>query len=155
MHAGPRAGYRSGSPTLPSSASGTGRQRAANRAAAPPRRRRRKTAWGRAWARAWAHDEGKAKFARFAIAFSLFLALLAAALLVGGNVVVDPLLQSVAAAREAKRAGDIVVSLPDRAFCQHLSFDNTTAELTAGDVEPCPGDLASRHAQTGFAWGGR
>lgn len=105
---------------------------------------------GAAWVRP---DESWANSASFAIVFSLFLALLAAALLVGGHAVIDPLLQSAAAARDANRVAEVLYALPDRAYCRHLSFDNATAEMTAGGIEPCPGGSTSRRAQMGFTWG--
>ena len=106
------------------------------------------------WAR---RNEQRAKSTRLAVVCSLFLVLVAAALLVGGHAVIDPLLQSAAAARESRRVGDIVYSMPDRTFCRHLSFDNATAELSEGVVEECPRDLATKRARppTGFAWRGR
>lgn len=102
-------------------------------------------------------DEQRAKSARIAIVVSLFLVLVAAALLVGGHAVIDPLLQSAAAAREAKRVGDIVYSMPDGTFCRHLSFDNASSELVEGAIEQCPSDLIKKGRRTplGFAWGQR
>jgi hypothetical protein len=104
-----------------------------------------------------AQRDERAKSARVAIVCSLFLVLLAAALLVGGHTVIDPLLQSAAAAREAKRVGDIVYTMPDGTFCRHLSFDNGTAELMEGAIEQCPNDVLKKRVRTvnGFAWGGR
>jgi len=91
--------------------------------------------------------------ARFAIAFSLFLALLAAALLVGDHVVFDTLQFAVAPQDEEQtHVGQIFYSLPDKAFCRHMSFDNATSQLVAGNVAPCPRDSSGRH-QTEFAWG--
>jgi len=102
-------------------------------------------------------DDG-AKNKRLAVVLSLFLLLLAAAFLVGGHAAIDPLLQS-AATREAKRIGDVVVSMPDGTFCRHLSFDNRTADLIEGAVEQCPGNLVKKRAHpaatSGFAWGAR
>lgn len=94
--------------------------------------------------------------ARFAIAFSLFLALLAAAFLVGGHVVFDTLQFAVATQDEEQtHVGQIFYSLPDKAFCRHMSFDNATSQLVAGNVAPCPPrDPSGRH-QTEFAWGRR
>ena len=99
-------------------------------------------------------DEQHAKAARLAVVLSLFLVLLIAALLAGGRAVIDPLLQAAADARETKRAGEIVYTLPDGTFCRHLSFDNTTAELTEGTIERCAHDLSRDHprAMMGFAW---
>lgn len=102
-------------------------------------------------------DEQRAKSKRVAIVVSLFLVLVAATLLVGGRAMINPLLQSAVAAREAKGMGDILYSMPDGTFCRHLSFDNGTAELIEGAIEQCPGDLIKKHERgsMGFAWGGR
>ncbi len=100
-------------------------------------------------------DEQQAKAARIAVVLSLFLVLLVTALLVGGRAIIDPLLQAAADAREAKRTGEIVYTLPDGAFCRHLSFDNATAELTEGTIERCAHDLSRGQTRPmmGFAWG--
>ena len=100
-------------------------------------------------------DDQWAKSARLAVVLSLFLALLATALLVGGRVLIDPMLRAAAEARGANRVGAIVYAMPDGIFCRHLSFDNVTAELTEGAVEKCSGELLSEKARRGsnFAWG--
>jgi hypothetical protein len=91
--------------------------------------------------------------ARFAIAFSLFLALLAAAFLVGDHVVFDTLQFAVAPQEEQTHVGQIFYSLPDKSYCRHMSFDNATSQLVAGNVAACPSrDPSGRH-QTEFAWG--
>jgi hypothetical protein len=79
-----------------------------------------------------------------AIILSLFLVLLAAALLTAGRAVIDPLLRAAAAARENHRLGEIVFSRPDGTFCRPLAFDKKTAPITEGAVEPCG---------MGFTWG--
>jgi len=102
-------------------------------------------------------DERHAKNGRVAVVVSLFLELLATALLVGGPAVIQPLLQSAMAARDTKQVGQIIYSMPDRTLCRHLSFDNETAELTEGAVAQCPQDLAKGRgrAEGNFAWGAR
>jgi hypothetical protein len=103
-------------------------------------------------------DELRAAAASVAIAFSLFFALLVAALLVGGQAVLEPLLHSAAALGEANRVGQIVYTMPDRVFCRHLSFDNRTAEIAERAIDQCPNDLNRVHSRgtaMGFAWGGR
>ena len=92
-----------------------------------------------------------------AIVLSLFLVLLAAATLVGGRAVIDPMLGAAAEAREANRVGGIVFTMPDGAVCRHLSFDNTTAEMSESSAARCPearprGGEPARSAK-GFAWG--
>ena len=98
-----------------------------------------------------------AKTARVAVVLSLFLVVLAAGLLIGGHAVIDPMLQSAAERREAHRIGDIVFSMRDGLLCRHLSFDNKTAAMTEGAVEPCEPDLAKERtaAVKSFAWGER
>ncbi len=102
-------------------------------------------------------DEQQAKVSRLAVVLSLFLVLLAAAALVGGRAVIDPMLGAAAEAREANRVGDIVFTMPDGAVCRHLSFDNTTAEISESSAARCPearprGGEPARSAK-GFAWG--
>lgn len=101
-------------------------------------------------------DELRATSASVAIAFSLFLILLMAALLVGGHAIIDPLLYSAAALREANRVGQVIYTMPDGVFCRRLSFDNATAEMNEGAVGQCPTDSRNdhSHARLGFAWGG-
>jgi len=100
-------------------------------------------------------QEEHAKSASVAIASSLFLVLIAAALLVGGHVVIGPLLRSAIAARDAKGIGDVVYTMPDRVFCRHMSFDNVTAEITESALERCADDIVGRRpfAAPKFAWG--
>lgn len=100
-------------------------------------------------------DEDGAASGRAAIVSSLFLVVLASALLIGGHAALDPLLQSAIAARHAKGIGDVVYPMPDGIYCRHLSFDNTTAEIAETAIERCPDDLAGQRVRTsrGFAWG--
>lgn len=118
----------------------------ANHAAAAPRARR--------FARALCDDDG-ATSARAVFVSSLFLVVLASALLIGGHAALDPLLQSAIEARHAKGIGDVVYPMPDGIYCRHLSFDNTTAEVAETAIERCPDDLAGERFRNsrGFAWG--
>jgi hypothetical protein len=96
---------------------------------------------------------------RAIIASSAFLAMFASTTLVGGHAAIDPLLRSMAKAREAKNTGDIVYPMPDGQFCRHLSFDNTTAELAESTVGPCPNSVIRNalrdrfHSARSFSWG--
>jgi hypothetical protein len=96
---------------------------------------------------------------RAIIASSAFLAMFASTTLVGGHAAIDPLLRSLAQAREAKNTGDIVYPMPDGQFCRHLSFDNTTAELAESTVGPCPDSVIRNalrdrfHSARSFSWG--
>ena len=82
-------------------------------------------------------DEQHAKTWRLAIVLFLFPGLLATALLIGGHAIIDPVLRAAAEAREASRVDRIVFTMPDVAFCRHLSFNNETAEVTEGTAR-CP-----------------
>jgi hypothetical protein len=104
---------------------------AANRAAVP--RLLRRTARAR-------RGERRTKSVRVAIVPALFVALLAAALRVG-HAMTDPVLRTAFAARDGQRVAEVVYSIPDGSFCRRLSFDNETAALSEGAVEPCPANL--------------
>jgi hypothetical protein len=82
-------------------------------------------------------DEQHAKTWRLAIVLFLLPGLLATALLIGGHAIIDPVLRAAADAHEASRVDRIVFTMPDVAFCRHLSFNNETAELTEGTAR-CP-----------------
>jgi hypothetical protein len=103
------------------------------------------------------HDEQNAKKTRVAVIVALFLAFLAAALLIGGRAFVDPMLRAAAREREANRVGAVVFTMPDGAFCRHLSFDNNTAEVNESAIDRCPearprGGRESENDNKGFAW---
>ena len=102
-------------------------------------------------------QERQAKTKRAAVVLSLFLALLAATLLVGGRTLIGPLLGRAAADREANRVGDVVLVMPDGNFCRHMSFDNNTAEVIEGGVQQCAVDRATRNVDrnASFRWGAR
>jgi hypothetical protein len=97
------------------------------------------------------------KSASVAIVSSLFLVLIAAGLLVGGHAAIDPLLRSAIEARESKAAGEVFYAMPDGMYCRHMSFDNTTAEVTEGAIERCVDDIGRQHGRStqGFAWDAR
>ena len=105
-------------------------------------------------------DEQSAKAARVAIILALFLAFLAAALLIGGRALIDPMLRTAAHEREANRVGEVVFTMPDGAFCRHLSFDNNTAEINESAIDRCPEarphrGRGSADDKKGFAWGAK
>jgi hypothetical protein len=104
-------------------------------------------------------EEQRDKSTRAVIVSTLFLVLIAAALLIGGHAAIDPLLRSTVAtrqatARQANGVGDVVYAMPDGVYCRHMSFDNATAEVIEGAVEPCSEDIAHGRssAVNGFAW---
>jgi hypothetical protein len=90
------------------------------------------------------------------VACSLFLVLVlfAATLLVGGRAALGPILQSAAEERDSRSAGDVVYTMPDGVFCRHVSYDNVTGELTAGNIEPCKSDVSQDrwHVTRRFTW---
>ena len=96
---------------------------------------------------------------RAVITSSVFIVLLAAALLFGGHAAVDPFLHRSGDALDARGSGDVVVTMPDGKFCRHMSFDNTTASMVEGTIEPCKVDITRDHGSAastpprGFAWG--
>jgi hypothetical protein len=102
-------------------------------------------------------DEKHLKNARVAIVLSLFFAFLAAALLVAGRALIDPMLRAAAEAHQAKRMGEVVFTMPDGELCRHLSFNNKTAEVTETALDRCPQarprEKASAGVAKGFAWG--
>ncbi len=106
----------------------------------------------------WApRDDDGVTSMRAVIASSVFLALLAVGLLVGGHAAVDPLLQLAIAARDPTATGDVVYTMPDGRYCRHMTFDNATAEMIEGTVERCPDNIAGAQSRSlrNFSWGGR
>ncbi len=97
--------------------------------------------------------------ARAVITSSAFIVLLVVALLLGGHAAIDPLINRSADMRDAHGSGDVVVTMPDGKFCRHMSFDNTTASMVEGTIEPCLVDItrdrgsAAASPPRGFAWG--
>jgi hypothetical protein len=98
---------------------------------------------------------------RAVIASSLFIVLFAAALLLGGHAAIDPFLHRSADANDPRAGGDVVVTMPDGKFCRHMSFDNATASMIEGTIEPCRTDISRDFGvpavapRGGFAWGTR
>jgi len=94
---------------------------------------------------------------RIAIVLAMFCALLAAALMVGGRAIMGQLVRAASDERDARRVGDIVYTMPDRAFCRYLAYDNTTGELLESAIKKCASDIAkgSGRRALGFAWGRR
>jgi len=102
--------------------------------------------------------EARATPARAAIASAVFIVLLGAGLLFGGHAAIDPLLHRSAEMLDARGVSDVVVTMPDGKFCRHMTFDNTTASMVEGAIEPCTVDITrdNRSAVStpqGFAWG--
>ena len=80
----------------------------------------------------------------------------AVGLLVGGRAAINPLFQAAIEAREAGGGGDVVYPMGDGRMCRHMSFNNSTAEITQGEVIPCPDSMTKGlfRSNRGFAWGG-
>jgi hypothetical protein len=105
------------------------------------------------WAR---REEKRANSVGIAITTSLLFVLCAAAILVGGRAAIAPLLRHAVNTRETNGVGDLVYTMPDGVFCRHMSFDNTTAEVVEGGIEPCPDPIGRRRQAEAskFEWGG-
>ena len=101
-------------------------------------------------------DEKRANSLALIITTSLLFVLLASAVLVGGHAVISPLLRpSAVTGNTTNNRGDIVYTMPDGMFCQHMTFDNTTGRITSGGMDRCDpgvGDGGDR-LSTGFKWG--
>lgn len=84
-----------------------------------------------------------------------------ASLLVGGRAAIDPFLHPALDANDPRAGGDVVVTMPDGKFCRHMSFDNATASMIEGTIEPCRTDISRDFGvpgvapHGGFAWGPR
>ena len=75
---------------------------------------------------------------RLGVVLLLFLALIVAAVFIGGRGIIDPMLQKAMAQRvDLHRKGSIVFTMPDGAFCRHMAYDNKTAELIESAVAQC------------------
>ena len=93
--------------------------------------------------------------ARAIIVSSIFLMLFAGALLFGGHAAINPLLELVTAGDTSKQVGDVLLPTHDGKFCRHISFDNASADIVEGDVEPCPENITRgefRDFGRGFRW---
>jgi hypothetical protein len=109
----------------------------------------------RRWSARAQKDERHAKTIRTAVVLSLFAMLLGAALMVGGRAIIDPLLNGITDSPEAKRIGEIVLTMRDGNYCRHLSFDNTTGQIAERTIEQCTSDIGRKRTREsmGFAWG--
>lgn len=97
----------------------------------------------------------EATSARAVIVSSIFLILFSSALLFGGHAAINPLLKLVTAADNSRQVGDVLLPTRDGKFCRHISFDNVSADIVEGDVEPCPDSITSgefRDFGRGFRW---
>lgn len=101
-------------------------------------------------------DDRRANSVALIITTSLLFVLFASALMVGGHAIITPLLRAPAADGEnTNRRGDIVYTMPDGTFCQHMTFDNATGHMTSGGINRCDpdADSGSSGRGTGFKWG--
>jgi hypothetical protein len=105
-------------------------------------------------------SEGGTTSIRAVIASSIFIVLFAVALLLGGRAAIAPFLHP-ADANDPRAVGEVVVTMPDGKFCRHMSFDNATASIIEGTIEPCRTDISRDFGvpavapHGGFAWGTR
>jgi hypothetical protein len=95
---------------------------------------------------------------RAIIVSSLFLILFTGALLFGGHAAINPLLRLATTAGETRSVGEVLLPQRDGRLCRHLSFDNNTAAIAEGTVEPCPDSITKgefRSFSRGFSWNDR
>ena len=106
------------------------------------------------WSMRARRDEQRAKKIRTAVVLSLFMLFLVGALLLGGRAAIDPLLQAAGDGREARREGQIILTMPDGIYCRHVAFDNTTGAFSERTVEQCANDISKPRTREsiGFAW---
>ena len=105
------------------------------------------------WSKRARSDEHHAKRVRTAIVLSLFGLLLTGALMAGGRAAIEPLLQAAGDGREARREGQIILTMPDGIYCRHVAFDNMTGALSDRSIEQCANDISKPHNRNiGFAW---
>jgi hypothetical protein len=102
-------------------------------------------------------DERRANSLALIITTSLLFVLFASALMVGGHAIISPLLRAPAVTGNTNNRGDIVYTMPDGAFCQHMTFDNTTGRITTGSVDHCDSGFGGGGGSLspGFKWGSR
>lgn len=99
-------------------------------------------------------DERRANSLALIITTSLLFVLFASALMVGGHAIISPLLRVSPASSDNNRRGDIVYTMPDGMFCQHMTFDNSTGRIAAGGMDRCDPSIGSGNADRGaFRWG--
>ena len=101
-------------------------------------------------------NERRANSLALIITTSLLFALFASALMVGGHAVITPLLRAPAAdGASVNNRGDIVYTMPDGTFCQHVTFDNSTGQMSQGSIDRCDPDASggSGNRGSGFKWG--
>jgi hypothetical protein len=101
-------------------------------------------------------DDKRANSLALIITTSLLFVLLASAVLVGGRAVISPLMHpSAVTGNTTNNRGDIVYTMPDGMFCQHMTFDNTTGRITTGGMDRCDPSTEGDGGRlsTGFKWG--
>ncbi|HVU42651.1 MAG TPA: hypothetical protein VHD86_16515 [Xanthobacteraceae bacterium] len=89
------------------------------------------------------------------ITTSLLFVLFASALLVGGHAIITPLLRAPAPGGGTNNRGDIVYTMPDGTFCQHMTFDNATGQISAGGIDRCDPSIGGGGGDraAAFKWG--
>jgi len=99
-------------------------------------------------------DERRANSLALIITTSLLFVLSASAVMVGGRAVITPLLRPPPPVADTRNRGDIVFTMPDGEFCQHMSFDNATGRMRSGGMQHCVDDGGdSGEPLTRFKWG--
>jgi hypothetical protein len=101
-------------------------------------------------------DDERAQSLALAITTALLFVLIAGAVMFGGHAAIEPLMHQ-NTTRDLNGTSEVVYAMPDRVFCRRMAFDNTTAEITRADVEPCPAAIGGTDAPSAgeFKWGNR
>ncbi len=102
-------------------------------------------------------DDERAQSLALAITTALLFVLIAGAVMFGGRAAIEPLMHH-NTTRELDGSGEVVYAMPDSVFCRRMAFDNTTAEITRANVEPCPAAIGGTGAPSSageFKWGHR
>jgi hypothetical protein len=100
--------------------------------------------------------ERRTESVRVTVVLALFVALVAAAVIVSGAAI-DPVLRTVLPERDGRRVGALVYSMADGLFCRRLAFDKDTGTLTRGAHGAMSGQLAQRVSsrRSELCWGTR
>ena len=100
-------------------------------------------------------EDRRANSLALIITTSLLFVLFASALLVGGHAIITPLLRAPAPGGGTNNRGDIVYTMPDGTFCQHMTFDNATGQISAGGIDRCDPSIGGGGGDraAAFKWG--
>jgi hypothetical protein len=99
-------------------------------------------------------EDKRANSLALIVTTSLLFVLFASAVMVGGHAIISPLEREPAVVGNSNDHGDIVYTMPDGTYCQHMTFDNATGRITSAGINHCDPDLDSGGGgfSTGFKW---